>query len=370
MTQPQLPPDWVSAPEDQGTPDATPEKVRAIELTDYIKSFEIPDYLVERLIITGRVYSLTAATGHGKTAWATYAALCVACGAPLAGLETKKGKVLYLSGENDEDQKARTIATMQAFGLNPEPGYFHVISGGKVVGAMMEDIHDINEERGPFAFIVVDTSAAYYGGKEDNSNTDQQMHAGFFRALTRMAGSPTLLVLCHPVKSADRTNLLPRGGGAFLNAVDGNLTLWKSGERATLHHHGKFRGPSFDPIDFALKMVVLNGYKDSKGRPIDSVVLDPISEAALIQLLHKEWTDENRVLHALLHHPNKSVRDYCEICYFTGKTGQPQTSKLAGILSDLSLHGLVTTNRMRKWELTKKGKEEAEKVGDDEDLNR
>jgi len=33
------------------------------------------------------------------------------------------------------------------------------------------------------------------------------------------------LVNCHPVKNASRDNLLPMGGSAFLNEVDGNLTL-------------------------------------------------------------------------------------------------------------------------------------------------
>jgi hypothetical protein len=45
------------------------------------------------------------------------------------------------------------------------------------------------------------------------------------------------------------------GGSAFLNEVDGNLTLWATAERQmTLHWQGKFRGPEFEPMTFELEV--------------------------------------------------------------------------------------------------------------------
>ena len=53
---------------------------------------------------------------------------------------------------------------------------------------------------------------------------------------------------CHPTKNPDMDNLLPRGGGAFLNEMDGNLVAIKNNSVVTVHWHGKFRGPDFAPI--------------------------------------------------------------------------------------------------------------------------
>ena len=61
-------------------PRADDKELPVHEFSAYIASFTPPDYLIDRILIIGRVYSLTAGTGHLKTAWATYAALSVACG--------------------------------------------------------------------------------------------------------------------------------------------------------------------------------------------------------------------------------------------------------------------------------------------------
>ena len=325
------------------------------ELSDYIASFTPPDYLIDRILITGRVYSLTAGTGHLKTAWATYAALCVACGSPMAGLESRKGRALYLSGENDEDQKSRVIANMQEFGFKPDEGYFNVLSGSQGIGSLTQRIRDIDEAHGPFALIVIDTSIAYFGGDDENSNTEQQAHAGFFREFTRLPGSPTVLILCHPTKNPTKDNLIPRGGGAFLNAVDGNLTLWKSGDVASLHHQGKFRGAPFEPISLSVKPVILAHYNDSKGRPIESVVVQPMSEQDVVRAFHAEITDENKLLYEMLHQPQGSFADWAESIGWTDKNGNPLKSKVSRLMIDLAADKLTVQER-KKWILTTAGR--------------
>ena len=75
--------------------------------------------------------------------------------------------------------------------------------------------------------VVIDTSAAYFEGDEPNNNAQQGVHAARLRTLIDLPGGPCVLALCHPIKNADRDNLIPYGGGAFLNEVDGNLTCWK-----------------------------------------------------------------------------------------------------------------------------------------------
>ena len=57
-----------------------------------------------------------------------------------------------------------------------------------------------------------------------------------------------MLVLCHPVKNAsEQSALLPRGGGAFIAEMDGNLTLWRTDEITELWHTGKLRGRVSSP---------------------------------------------------------------------------------------------------------------------------
>jgi hypothetical protein len=60
-------------------------------------------------------------------------------------------------------------------------------------------------------------------------------YARQLRRFTTMPGGPTVLVNCHPVKNASSDNLLPRGGGAFLAEVDGNLTCTRNDTVVSAH---------------------------------------------------------------------------------------------------------------------------------------
>jgi hypothetical protein len=81
--------------------------------------------------------------------------------------------------------------------------------------------------------VIVDTAAAYFKGDDGNSNAQQGAYARLLRELTFLPGKPAVVVPSHPVKNASKDNLLPVGGGAFLNEVDGNLTLWSDAEGQT-----------------------------------------------------------------------------------------------------------------------------------------
>ena len=89
--------------------------------------------------------------------------------------------------------------------------------------------------------MIVDTSAAYFEGDAENDNVQLGNWARLLRKLTDMPGKPGVIVGCHPIKSGE--SLLPRGGGAFLAEMDGNLTCKKlSDEIIELHWSGKYRG--------------------------------------------------------------------------------------------------------------------------------
>jgi hypothetical protein len=65
------------------------------------------------------------------------------------------------------------------------------------------------------------------------------------------------------------------GGSAFLNEVDGNLTLWASEDKTTLHWQGKFRGPEFEPMSCQMETKTSSAVVDSRGRLMPSVVAAP-----------------------------------------------------------------------------------------------
>ena len=225
----------------------------------------------------------------------------------------------------------------------------------------MQRIKDIDEIYGPFALIVVDTSIAYFGGEDENSNTEQQAHAEFFRELTRLPGAPTVVILCHPTKNPSKDNLIPRGGSSFLNAVDGNLTLWKTGDVATLHYQGKFRGAPFEPISLAVKPILLDNFRDSKGNKIESVIVEPMSDQDVIRAHHAEITDENKLLFEMLHDPEGSFGDWANSNGWKDKNGNPLKSKVSRLMDELNVEKLVIKER-KKWILTTAGRKIAQGI--------
>jgi hypothetical protein len=115
-----------------------------------------------------------------------------------AGRETKKRRVLYL------------FFVEGVFKLS------------ETAGRLKEEADGLG---GDFGLVVIDTGPVFYEGDDENSRTQQGRHAVTLRELiTVIPGKPAVLVNCHPVKNAAADNLLPAGGGNFLNQVDGNLT--------------------------------------------------------------------------------------------------------------------------------------------------
>lgn len=333
-------------------------ELRSVSFDEYSREYVPADYVIDPLFQRARLYALTALTGHGKTAIGTTLAMHLACSRTCGVLEVAaECKVLLLSGENDHDQQSRVIATSQEFGLNPG-GRMRIIPGSYPIGPALDAIREEDRLHGPYSFIVADTSVAFFGGDDENDNPQLRAHAANFRELTRLPGRPAVLALCHPTKSATRDNLLPRGGGAFLNELDGNFGVWREGDRLILHIAGKFRGPAFDPITFSLKTVQLAGKLDARGRQVHSVVAVPLAEADAERLARQDWTDENRLLYEMLQTPDGSLATWARACAWTSTAGLPNKAKVHRLLESLADDKLVRRQRGR-WLLTDQGKQEA-----------
>jgi hypothetical protein len=329
----------------------------------FMATFRSPDYIIDGIIQRGRLYALTSPTAHGKTAVCLYSGCMVAAARNIGNIEVVQGPVVFLAGENPDDLCCRFHAACQFYRLNPDTLPIHFMPGNFPITAEAAEAlkQRINATGIRPALIIPDTAAAYFQGDDDNDNVQKGAFARNLRVLTTCDGYPAVLTPAHPVKHADKDNLIPAGGGAFMNELDGNLTLWSEvlGETATLHWHGKLRGPDFAPVNFALPQVKIDGLTDKRGRPIVSIVATLQTDEQAEKAAKAAISEENTVLEWLRRHPGISVRDIASNAGWLTPGGQPNVWKVLRLLKSLKRDRLVQ-HRRRKWRITADGKSELE----------
>jgi len=318
-----------------------------VSLDGFLKDFVTPDYLLDGILQRRFIYSLTAQTGHGKTALAVLIARLVGSSRPNGALgkhRAEKGRVVYFAGENPDDLRMRVIGDEDLHSDGQAqiwfiPGTFSIVEMRSKIEAELLHLGGVD-------LIIIDTSAAYFLGKDELSNTDMGAHARLLRTLTTLPGAPCVLVLCHPIKHVtEPAQLLPRGGGAFLAEVDGNLTLWKhDGVLLDLHHTDKFRGPGFEPVSLRLETITTMRLMDTKGRLIPTVRAVWISESENEQQTVRARGDEDILLKALIQ-SGQSLGDLARACNWLLADGQPYKSKVTRTLKRLMEDRLVVVKR-------------------------
>jgi hypothetical protein len=144
------------------------------------------------------------------------------------------------------------IAMAHDMGFDPGIAGMHFIEGRFSIDKLFQSVAGEVEKIGGMDLVTVDTSATFFEFENENDNQQMAAHARLMRSLTTLPGGPVVLVACHPTKNASDDNMIPRGGGAFLAEIDGNLTCIKRDTIAEVHHQGKFRGSDFAPLSFQL----------------------------------------------------------------------------------------------------------------------
>jgi hypothetical protein len=337
---------------------ALPAKL-ALSSAEFVAGFTPPDYLVVGWLQRRFVYSLTAATGDGKTAVALLVSLLVSQGVKLGKLTVKRGRVLYFAGENPDDIRMRWMATTQQIGLTPEDiDNVYFVPG---VFKFTEISERIKEEMATqeLALVIVDTSAAYFETDDENNNVQALAHARRLRELSRLPGGPTVLICCHPTKNAE--NLVPRGGGAFLAEVDGNLTCKREDLAVELHWTGKFRGPDFAPLFFRLNLVTHERLKDADDNLIQTVIAQPLTAEGLKDIGLRNRKDQDDVLLSISEDPGLSSRERAERLRWLLKSGDPYHMRVVRAEKTLEKDNLIKKNR-DGWELSDRGKKEAKRL--------
>ena len=176
-------------------------------------------------------------------------------------------------------------------------------------------------------------------------------------------GGPTVIATTHPTKNANMDNLLPRGGGAFLAEVDGNLVCQKVPDSMAvdLHWHGKFRGPDFSPIPFELNAGTTDKLKTSKGKLIWTVWAMPITPEERAKLDDKTLQDQDKVLAFMLRNPLASFGEIATGLGWFLRDGLPYKMRVSRVIKAMVPAKLVEKPGVGdRWVLTKKGEKEAE----------
>jgi hypothetical protein len=207
-----------------------------------------------------------------------------------------------------------------------------------------------------------------FQGDDENNNPLMLKHAKLQRKLCELPGRPCVVSLNHPTKHVESPDkLLPRGGGAYLNEVDGNFTAWAHDERMTrLHWTGKLRGPDFEPIEFRLPTIYTTNLVDSKGRALPTVMAEVIGEAEISEVEQKSQFQDSRMLRAILDQPEGSIADWARNCgwLYSAKPGeqqQPNKSLVQRVLKRLTEYRYVK-KQGRGYGLTGEGEKAAEKA--------
>jgi hypothetical protein len=271
--------------------------------------------------------------------------------------------VLYFAGENPEDTYNRWIKMRECFSIPKD----QELDIKFLPGVPTKDMSKLRADAaacGPSDLIIIDTSAAYFPGDDDNNNTELGDHAREMRKFTQLDGGPTVLVPCHPVKNFNIDNLLPRGGGAFLNEVDGNLVCVRPDMRnnpiVELTWHGKFRGPSFDSLWFKLVPSTSNDERliTTDGDKVWTVVAETATEQDSDAVENERGKNRDAMLLLMSYIPGCSLGDLSKEL----RWGKSKVQRLMGTFVAEKL----AEKKGAHYALTPKGRKAAAAVERDE----
>jgi len=299
---------WTPEPQPQPI-EPTPQVIADFKIdssADFLADLQPLEYLVDGILPSGVVYSLTGFAGHGKTTLALQFALSIAQGETFSDRDTSKGAVLVLAGENPYNVKWQYAAALAARGLNAADVDIHWIQGRFSVDQFSEVVRAKMRQIPNLKLVIVDSLQAFFEGDNDNDNSQMVTMAHKMRELANIETRPAMLVIAHPAgKTPSKDNLVPRGGGAFLNEIDGNLTVWsQDASQQTLHHSQKFRGAGFDPLEWVMQIHEFDHLTDIHGTPLKLPVSRPEMaiervnrEVKMDSLLKQylDWVDQARI---------------------------------------------------------------------------
>lgn len=340
-------------------PDA-PSPPRAVTfkaVANFCDEYSALSYCIEPIVRSSSIYSVTAKTGGGKTGFFVAAGLAVASNRPNAiGLDIAEGRVAYLAFENPDDVRMRIMATAYKLNINVRElkERFVICDMRAKPEEVIAKLDLMAKTDGPFALVLADTYAAFFDGTDLNDNVQTGAFMRRLRPVTQIPGRPACLVACHPVKNASDDQLVPYGGGAALNELDGNLTLRPDGKLVSLHWQGKLRGLEFTPKVFRFELVSSPDLLDAKGRSVQLPVLRPLTAQDAEAARKEDVALVIGLLRVVSSKPAGTQRQWADILETSPSTINRAFKKL---VSDKLIEGDITG-----WRLTAKGERAAKNL--------
>ena len=199
-----------------------------------------------------------------------------------------------------------------------------------------------------FSLIIIDTWQAFFDGRDPNNNAEAVGFTRRFRPLAATAGLPVVIIAAHPPKQASDDNLLPYGGRATLNEVEGNFTISRDENGLyAFHCLGKIRGQPFDPLHFRIDKLDSPDIVTVEGERVKMPLMFPVAEEDVEARSESLARRELALLKAMAVEPDGSERRWSTVLGVSRRVVQ---SGLKALRRDK-----LATKKLNRWRLTKEG---------------
>ncbi|MEU7596411.1 AAA family ATPase [Streptomyces sp. NPDC039022] len=233
--------------------------------------------LVGDLLHLDSLARIIGPSGHMKSFVTIDLAAHVGTGTRWHGHHVRQGTVVYLVAEGARGIRKRVRAWEQHHGMKMDNVLFlprPVQARGPEWDTFIEAMRRLEP-----AMIVIDTQARVSVGVEENSNTELGIVIERIEDLRRATGA-CVLVIHHTGHIGEHG----RGASAAKGALQSELHVSKKGDNArniivTMKVGKQKDDEEGRDIQFGLRVVTLDGEYKPDGRPVTSVVLEPLDHA-------------------------------------------------------------------------------------------
>lgn len=297
-------------------PSEAPAPFSRVDVADLANADPAPPaYWWDGYIPAGLVTLLSAHGGVGKSLVSLMLAVCIALGLPLFGVATRRGRVLYFSGEDGPELMRHRLAMVcKHLQVNPADldGWLHILDAtggepvlfrelvaqGQRIGTTTPTYTDLVAyfEETQADLLIIDNASDTFDAPE----IQRAMVRSFMRSLARIAQARggAVLLLAHVDKATARGNATGSdsysGSTAWHNSARSRIALTRTAEGGLKLEHQKHNlGRLREPLDLVWPEHGLPGELAPCG-PLTRQLVDQSDTRAVLVLLHEfygrsEW---------------------------------------------------------------------------------
>ena len=245
-------------------------------LLEHIANIELTaiKFLIHELIEEESLSQIFGDPGSGKSFLAIDAACSIGAGKDFHGHKVVQGPVIYIAGEGRRGVVRRISAWAKAHSVNLTDLSLYVsrtavgINNGNNLAKLKAEIHDIMEEFGAPALIILDTLARNFGEGDENDTKDMTSFIAEVDSLNDEFHCASLIV--HHSGHGEKGRA--RGSSALKGALDTEYKISKQEDRIKMSCSKMKDDDEPEPMLFYL--IPVNIGRDAVGAIISSAVLE------------------------------------------------------------------------------------------------